>query len=116
MLVIRLQRTGRENTPTYRVVVSEKARSAKKGCLENVGHYLPAGEKPQLELKKDRITYWISKGARPSDTVARLLKRSGVENMDKFLVRYSKKRSKKAPAEAPVAPAVAPVAEAPATA
>lgn len=116
MLVIRLQRTGRENTPTYRVVVSEKARSAKKGCLENVGYYLPAGEKPQIELKKERITHWISKGARPSDTVARLLKRSGMENMDKFLVRYSKKRSKKEAPEAPATPAAPVATETPAAA
>ncbi len=114
MLVIRLQRTGRENTPTYRVVVSEKARSAKKGCLENVGFYLPAGSKPQLELKKDRITHWISKGARPSDTVARILKRSGMDNMEKFFIRYSKKKSKKAPPEAPATPA--PQAEVPVSA
>lgn len=116
MLVIRLQRTGRENTPTYRIVVSEKARSAKKGCLENVGYHLPAGVKTTTELKKDRIAHWISKGAQPSDTVARILKRSGMENMDKYFVRYSKKRSKKAPPEVVAAPVSAPVAEAPVSA
>lgn len=117
MLVIRLQRTGRENTPTYRIVVSEKTLSAKKGCLENVGYYLPAGEKPVTELKKERILHWISMGAQPSNTVARILKRSGVDNMDKFLVRYTKRRSKKEPPEAPAAPAAAPApAPAPETA
>ena len=42
MLVIRLQRTGRENTPTYRLVVAEKARPVKGKFLEVLGHFLPA--------------------------------------------------------------------------
>lgn len=115
MLVLRLQRTGRENTPTYRIVLSEKARHAKKGTQEIVGHYVPAGEKTIFDVKKDRVSHWISKGAHPSDTLARLLKRGGMEGMDKFIFRYSKKKSRNAEPEqaAPVA-APAPAAEAPA--
>lgn len=120
MLVIRLQRTGRENLPTYRLVVAEKARPVKGKYLEIVGHYLPARNPPVFEHKDEQINAWIAKGATPSDTVARLLKKAGFKNMDKFIVRYAKQKSKKeqpkAPADAAPAAAPAPAAEAPAPA
>ena len=114
MLVIRLQRTGRENTPTYRVVVSEKTRHAKKGAHEILGHYLPSGKTSVFKCDHERVKYWVSMGAQPSDTVARLLKRDGLDTMEKFTQRYSKKKSKSAPAEVAAAPAPAPAAAAPA--
>lgn len=49
MLVIRLQRTGRENMPTYRLVVAEKARPVKGKFMEIVGHYLPARDPVVIE-------------------------------------------------------------------
>jgi small subunit ribosomal protein S16 len=113
MLVIRLQRTGRENTPTYRIVVSEKTRHAKKGAHEILGHYLPSGKSKTFVCDKERSMYWISKGAIPSDTMARLLKKDGAAGMDKYIKRYAKQKSKKEPVEAPSAPAPAPAAAAP---
>ena len=114
MLVIRLQRTGRENLPTYRLVVAEKARPVKGKYLEIVGHYLPARENVVFEHKDDRIKHWVAKGATPSDTVARLLRKAGLDGMDKFVKRYVKRKSKSASEEAPavVAAPAAPVAEA----
>jgi small subunit ribosomal protein S16 len=115
MLVIRLQRTGRENLPSYRVVVAEKARPVKGKFMEIVGFYLPARKPSVFEHKPERISEWVKKGAIPSDTVARLLKRAGMKDMDKFIQRYAKRKSKNAEAEAPAAPAAAaPAAEAPA--
>ncbi|MBP9850511.1 MAG: 30S ribosomal protein S16 [Candidatus Peribacteraceae bacterium] len=122
MLVIRLQRTGRENTPTFRIVVSEKARSAKKGQHEIIGHFLNHRAESVFKCDTERVAYWVSKGAQPSDTVARLLQRNGMKGMEKFIVRYAKQKSKNpeeaAPAPAPVAaataPEAAPAAEAPA--
>lgn len=126
MLVIRLQRTGRENTPTYRLVVAEKARPVKGKFLEVVGHFLPARNPAEFVHEDERIVHWIKKGAIPSDTVARLLKKEGLKDMDKFIERYKKQKSKKEPAvaeamagkqpEAPAAEAApeAPAAEAPA--
>ena len=108
MLVIRLQRTGRENTPTFRITVSEKTQSAKKGAHEILGHYLPALKAPVFEVKQDRVTYWISKGAQPSNTLARLLKNAGMKNMEKYMVKYAKQKKKgeeAAPAAAPIATA-----------
>lgn len=120
MLVIRLQRTGRENTPTYRLVVAEKARPVKGKFLEVLGHYLPARNPAIFEHEDEKIAAWVKKGAIPSNTVARLLKKAGMKDMDKFIVTYKKQVSKKAPppeAAAPAAPApvaeAAPAAEAP---
>ena len=103
MLVIRLQRTGRENTPTYRIVLSEKTKHAKKSGLEILGFYLPSREQPVFECKQDRVAFWVSKGAQPSNTVARLLKRAGMQGMGKFMVRYTKQKSK-SEVEAPATP------------
>ncbi|TSC57570.1 MAG: small subunit ribosomal protein S16 [Candidatus Peregrinibacteria bacterium Greene0416_19] len=117
MLVIRLQRTGRENDPTYRLVVAEKARPVKGKHLEVVGHYLPARKGEGFVHKDERIAYWIGQGAIPSDTVARLLRKAGLQNMDKFILRYTKRKSKKeqqAEAAASAAPAPSAPAEAPA--
>jgi len=117
MLVIRLQRTGRTNLATYRIVVAEKSRAVKGKFNEIVGHYLPAQKDSVFKADTERISYWVSKGAVPSDTVARMLKRQGAKDMDKFITRYAKRKSKNAPDEpvaAPAAPAApAPVAEAP---
>lgn len=116
MLVIRLQRTGRENTPTYRIVVSEKARSAKKGQHEIIGHFLNNRAESVFKCDTERVAYWVSKGAQPSDTLARLLQRNGMKGMEKFIVRYAKQKPKN-PEEAPTAapaPAAAPEAAAPA--
>lgn len=115
MLIIRLQRTGRENTPTFRITVSEKTRSAKKGAMEILGHYLPAQKEGVFTCKTDRVQYWVSKGAQVSSTMARLLKKNGVEGMDKFIKRYAKQK-KKGEEEAKPAEAPAPAAAAPAPA
>ncbi len=117
MLVIRLQRTGRENLPSYRIVVAEKARPVKGKFLEILGHYLPAKKTPVFEVDSEKVTTWVSKGAIPSDTMARLLRKNGMKNMEKFISRYPKRRSKSAPAEEPPAPpaaAATPAPEAPA--
>ncbi|OGJ55830.1 30S ribosomal protein S16 [Candidatus Peribacteria bacterium RIFCSPHIGHO2_02_FULL_52_16] len=110
MLKIRLQRTGRENTPTYRIVVAEKSAPAKGKFLEIVGHYLPARDPVILEHREERITHWISKGAIPSDTVARILAKKGMKGLDKYFQKYAKQRPK---GEEPAAQAEAPKAEIP---
>ncbi len=114
MLVIRLQRTGRKNMPAYRIVLSEKARHASKGMQEILGHYLPKGEKPIFECDQERVAHWIKMGAIPSNTVSRLLAKAGMKGAEKYLVRYTKKKSKNAPAEVVAAPAVAATEAAPA--
>lgn len=97
MLTIRLQRTGRRNLPTFRVVVAEHAKPVKGKCIEIVGLYLPKRDPSVFEVKSDRIVHWIRHGARPSDTVARLLKGSGFTEVDvsSFIQRYAKQKKKK---------------------
>lgn len=118
MLRIRLQRTGMKNTPSYRIVVTEKANPAKSKSLEVLGHYLPSRDPAVFECKTDRVAHWVSLGAIPTDTMARILAKNGVKGMEKYMQRYAKKRNKKAPPEevakpeAP-APAAAPEAAAP---
>ena len=111
MLVIRLQRTGRRNLATYRLVVAERARAVKGKFLEIVGFYLPTGEKPEFHVEKERIALWLEKGAQPSNTVARLLKKEGMSGMEKFIQTYAKRISKKAPPKEADLPAPAPKAD-----
>lgn len=116
MLVLRLQRTGRRNDATYRVVVTEKSAPMKSGEIEILGHYLPTRKPAVFECNQERADFWMKRGAQPSDTVARQLAKAGAKNMDKYFTTYTKKRSKSAPPEAPPAPPApaAPAAEAPA--
>jgi len=114
MLVIRLQRTGRKNSPTFRMVLAEHSAPVKGKFIEVFGHYLPTRDPFELDVKEDRIRHWVSMGAIPSDTVARLLVRHGMADMEKFAEKYTKKKSKNAVEEAPPPPPPPP-AEAPAT-
>ena len=120
MIVIRLTRKGKTNEPAYRIAVADKRSAVKGSLIEVVGHYNPS-EKKKIDFDKERIVFWMSKGAKPSDTVASLLKLNGMEGMDKFIEpRNLKRKPKKAPPEvktpaAPVA-AAAPAEAAPAEA
>jgi len=95
LLRIRFTRTGKKGQPSFRIVVAEKAKAVKRKYHELLGNYLPAAQPKKIELKKERIEYWISKGAQPTDSVAALLKSQGFEGMDKFMESRSKKRKKK---------------------
>lgn len=77
MLKIRLQRTGRRNQPHFRVVVCEHTSGPKSGkVVEQVGFRNPKTKEQKLDA--ERITYWISVGAQPSDTVHNILVEAGV--------------------------------------
>lgn len=74
MLAIRLMRTGAKKRPSYRIVVKEKQSKRDGAYLENLGTYNPTRDPAEIKLKADRVQYWISKGAQPTDTVRRLIK------------------------------------------
>jgi small subunit ribosomal protein S16 len=76
MLMIRLARFGAKKKPSYRVVVIDKERARDSRAVEIVGTYHPIVKPAQVNLKHDRIQHWISSGAQPSDTVARLLRKN----------------------------------------
>ena len=73
MLMIRLARVGARKQPHYRVVVIEKDRARNGRSVEVVGTYNPRTNPATVELKRDRIDYWTSKGAQLSETVGKLL-------------------------------------------
>jgi small subunit ribosomal protein S16 len=114
VLRIRLSRTGKTQQESFRVVVAPHTNAVKGKYLELLGHYVPASKEKTFDVKKDRVEYWISKGAKPSPTVAALFKKHGFANMDQFIpVRVKTQRPKKkeaskaAPAEAKSADAKA---------
>ena len=76
MLAIRLIRTGAKKRPSYRIVVKEKQSKRDGAYLENLGTYNPTREPAEINLKSERVQYWISKGAQPTDTVRRLIKQA----------------------------------------
>jgi len=124
MLRIRLTRTGRTKQESFRIVVAEHARPVKGKFIEVVGHYQPAKNPKQFDVKKERVEYWISKGAQPSSSVAALFKKNGFAEMEKYIAKRQSDMKKKgeegkeaAPAAAAKpAPAKEPKAEAPAPA
>jgi small subunit ribosomal protein S16 len=69
---------GAKKRPFYRIVVKEKRSKRDGKYLENVGTYNPMGETMKVNLKHDRIQYWISVGAQPTETVASLIKHNPV--------------------------------------
>ena len=75
MVKIRLRRMGAKKAPYYRIVVAD-SRSPRDGrFIEEVGLYDPMADGQKLSVKMDRVQYWISNGAQPTDTVRGLLKK-----------------------------------------
>ena len=73
MVRLRLTRMGAKKRPFYRVVAAD-SRSPRDGrFIERLGHYDPTKDPFDLKLNLERVDYWISKGAQPSDTVRRLI-------------------------------------------
>jgi small subunit ribosomal protein S16 len=73
VLMIRLSRTGARKQPHYRVVVIEKERARNGRPVEVVGTYNPRTNPASIELKRERIDYWVSKGAKMSDRVGKIV-------------------------------------------
>ena len=93
MLVIRFRPIGKKNQPTYRIVVTEKTNASRAGRqVERLGFYNPLTK--QFFAKKERVLYWLSKGAKCSDTVHNLLVKNKVIEGKKIDVH---KKSKKPP-------------------
>jgi small subunit ribosomal protein S16 len=88
-------------------VVQEHTAPIKGKFVENLGYFKPAEDPKVFKVDLERVKYWLSVGAQPSDTVAVWLKREGVEGMEKYIDPRDKQRKKKkeVPEEAPPAPA-----------
>ena len=73
MLSIRMTRMGSKKKPYFRVVVSERRTALQSTFVENLGTYNPRSKPAVVNINKERIAHWISKGARPSDSVRTLI-------------------------------------------
>jgi len=75
---IRFRRGGRRNRAFYRIVVAD-SRSPRDGkFIENIGYYDPLPDPEVVEIKKDRMIYWLEKGARPTSNLKSILKRNKI--------------------------------------
>jgi small subunit ribosomal protein S16 len=119
LLKIRLSRVGKKSQPSFRVILQEHTSAVKGKFIEELGFYRPVSKDKEFSFSLERVNYWISKGAQPTDSMAVLLKKKGLPGMEKYIAlrnlkRKSKSATEEAPVQAPVAAAAAPapVAEA----
>jgi len=77
MVRIRLRRIGLKKQPTYRIVVADQRSSRNGGFIEIVGFHNPRTEPSTDIVQEDRLLYWLSVGAQPSEAVANILNRTG---------------------------------------
>lgn len=96
MLAIKLQRIGKKHQPGYRLVVAERRSKMIAPPVEDLGAYNPFSK--EMTFKKERVDYWISKGAIPTETVYNLLVTKGVISGKKVAIKM---RKSKGGAEAP---------------
>ncbi|MBI3324173.1 MAG: 30S ribosomal protein S16 [Candidatus Omnitrophica bacterium] len=76
MVVIRFQRLGTRKTPYHRIIVTDRRQSQASQVLEVLGYYDPSTKPARFSVDHARVAQWVSKGARVSESLQRLLKRS----------------------------------------
>ena len=80
MVRIRLKKMGRKGRPFYRVVAADAQGKRDGKSVEILGYYDPlAPADKQVVMERERVQYWLSVGAQPSDTVANLIKKAGIK-------------------------------------
>ena len=75
MLVVRMRKAGSKKRPFFRVVVTDSRAARDSSFVEIVGHYNPRTKPALVTIDRERINYWVGKGAQLSDTVRTLLAR-----------------------------------------
>lgn len=78
-VVLRLKMFGTKKKPFFRIVAITKSAKRDGKTLEELGYYDPKKGKDKISLDRDRLAYWLKNGAKPSETVASIIKRLGVE-------------------------------------
>lgn len=120
MVALRLTRIGAKKKPSYRLVAIDSRRARDSKTIEILGHYNPRPDPIEIDLKRERIAYWLGVGAQPSETVQRLIKffdanGSNTAQPKREAAQKAAADNKPAPKPAPkpvaVAPAPAPKAE-----
>ncbi len=100
MLKIKLKRIGKKKQPSYRFVVAEARKPRDSKTLEEIGFYNPMTKPSTIKIEKDRATYWMGKGAQPTDTVAQLFLKQGlIKEIKKGSKQSEGKKKKKASEE-----------------
>ena len=74
-VAIRLMRFGKKHRPFYRIVVIDKRRKRESKYIEKLGIYDPMQEPAKIEINKERLDYWLSRGAQISEGIRKLWKR-----------------------------------------
>lgn len=114
MVSIRLSRVGKKNHASFRFIVSDKRKDTIGPALEVLGWYDPHANPTKVEIKADRVQYWMSKGAQPSATVHNLLVGAGILKGEKVVIyKAPKKEEPKVEEKKTEAPAAEVKAEAP---
>ena len=98
MVAIRLRRAGSKKRPFFRVVVTDSRTARDSSFVEILGHYNPRTKPALVQVDRERVDFWMKRGAQPSDSVRTLIKR--------HLTPVSAEAAKGKPVEA-AAPAVA---------
>lgn len=94
MLVIRLFRVGKKNQPSFKIVVTDKKNPPRGGrFVEEVGFFNPLTK--EKIIKKERVNYWLSVGAQPSETVYNLLVQEKIIEGKKIKKHKEKKQTEK---------------------
>jgi small subunit ribosomal protein S16 len=75
MLVVRLRKAGSKKRPFFRVVITDSRAARDSSFVEIVGHYNPRTKPAKVHIDRERIDYWVGKGAKLSDTVRTLIAR-----------------------------------------
>ena len=78
MLRIRLTRRGAKNQPTYRVIVADQRAPRDGAFVDIIGHYNPRTDPITLSIDEAKAREWLRKGAQPSESAAKLLRRQGI--------------------------------------
>ena len=84
MVRIRLARHGSKKNPFYHITVADQRRSRDGRFIERVGYFNPVakGNAQEYRVEMDRVDYWLSKGAQPTDMVKKLVSRARKENVE----------------------------------
>jgi len=96
-VALRLTRLGANKRPCYRLVACDSRKPREGSILEKLGQYQPRSAKEQITLNKERVIFWLGKGAVPSQVVYTLLKKSGILTEWQAAKKPAKKEKKAAP-------------------
>ena len=96
MVKLKLRRVGRRNRPYFRIIVVDARKDPWGDYIEVVGHFDPFRRKETMVLNEERIKYWLSKGAQPTDPVHNILVSYGIIKGPKIPKRIKKTTRKEA--------------------